>query len=53
MASPTTQMKKIRKRKARTCGAARKAAIRQEHRSISEAVLENALCEKISLLKTV
>jgi len=51
MASPTTQTKKVRKHKRRTCGAARKAAIRREHRLHSEKVLEKALGEKITLLK--
>lgn len=52
MASPTTQTKKIRKHKRRTCGAARKAIQRRDHRLQSEKVLEKALGEPISLLKT-
>lgn len=51
MASPTTHTKKVRKHKRRTCGAARKAAQRRAHRLQSEKVLEQALGEKISLLK--
>lgn len=49
MASKSQHTQKVRKHKARTAGAGRKAEIRREHRLQSEAVLERALGEHFAL----